>query len=65
MMEQPIAESFKGIPESYITEFKEDLGITFSYGTQTVTPEMHLIILAGVAVVLFALALLNARKKEA
>ncbi len=64
LMTQTIATSFDGLPEQALTEFKTAVGVTFSYGDATATPIVHLLVLAGTAILFFGLAMLNIRKKE-
>ena len=62
MMRQPLAESFAGIPDTYVTEFEQLMGLTYVYGDYTATAGLHIAVLAGTAVVFYLLALLNYTK---
>ena len=64
MMQQPIADSFAGVPADTELWFKEYVGVTYSFGSHTLEPLTHMLILSGVAVLFFGLALLNISKKE-
>lgn len=64
MMEEPIAKSFYGVPASNVTDFKELMGVTYSYGDFTATAMTHLLVLIATAVVFFGLALWNVSRKS-
>lgn len=64
MMKRQMAASFASIPEGYLTEFKEMVGITYSYGDYTATPFVHILVLLGTTVLFFMLALLSVSKKR-
>jgi multidrug/hemolysin transport system permease protein len=64
MLENPVAISFAGVPENYVSEFKEMMGITYTYGEYTATATTHTLVLIGVAFAFFALALWNVSRKR-
>lgn len=64
MMEAPMAESFKGAPEQYVSGFNEMMGITFKFGDTTVAPLTSIIILLATTVVFYTLALINISRKQ-
>jgi len=59
LMEEPLQNSFKGIPASYLDEFKEYMGVTFRLGDYEITPWASILILAVTAVVFYSLSNLN------
>lgn len=63
MLKEPIATSFLGVPEDYITTFKEMMGVTYTYGDYTATALVHILVLLGTASVSFILALWNVSRK--
>lgn len=64
MLEEPVAISFAGVPESYVSEFKEIMGVTYTYGKYAATATVHIAVLIGVAFAFFALALWNVSRKR-
>lgn len=64
MLEEPVAICFAGVPESYVSEFKEMMGVAYSYGEYSATAYAHTIVLIGVAFTFFALALWNVSRKR-
>ncbi len=65
VLEKPIDISFAGFSGSSVFEFKEMMGIAYTYGEYTATATVHILVLIGVAFAFFALALWNvSRKKE-
>lgn len=64
MLEKPIALSFVGVPESYISEFRKMMGVTYTYGEYTATAATHTLILICTAFAFFALALWNLSRKR-
>lgn len=64
MLRGPIADSFAGVPDSYLAEFQQEMGVTFTYGGYTATPVVHILVLAGTAALFFALALWNVSRKK-
>jgi len=64
MLEEPVTIGFAGVPESYVSEFKEMMGIAYTYGEYTATATAHVIVLIGVALAFFTLALWNVSRKR-
>lgn len=64
MLEEPVAISFEGVPERYVSEFKEMMGVAYTYGEYTATGTVHIVVLVGVAVAFFILALWNISRKR-
>ena len=64
MLRDPISVSFAGVPESYVEEFREMMGVTFTYGDYTATPGTHILVLIAVSAVFFLLALWNVSRKS-
>lgn len=62
MMEEPFVASFAGAPTQSLTEFKEMLGVTFSYGDTVASPIMSIAVLIVTAIVFYLLALAKTRK---
>lgn len=65
LMEQPMQESFSGVPAQYLDHFRQLMGITYSYGDFTATPVHHALVLLGVSVLFYFLSLLVFTKKHA
>lgn len=63
MMENPMATSFAGIPDAYITDFQSMMGVTYTYGTFTATTTTHILVLVGTTVLFLGLALFNVSRK--
>jgi len=64
MMEVPIQTSFADAPLDILLQFKETLGITYTYGSTTASMAVHLLVLAGTAVLFFLLALCNVSREN-
>lgn len=64
LMEVPMQNSFDGIPTIYLEEFKEYMGVTFSFGGHEVTPTASIVILLCTAVVFYSLSLFNMLRKH-
>ncbi|KNZ43247.1 ABC transporter permease [Acetobacterium bakii] len=64
MMENPMATSFAGIPDSYITDFQSMMGVTYTYGTFTATTTTHILVLVGTTILFLGLALFNVSRKH-
>lgn len=64
MLEGPIAISFAGVPESYVSEFKRMMGVTYTYGAYTATSTALALVLIATAFMFFALAILNLSRKR-
>lgn len=64
MLEEPVAISFAGVQESYVSEFKIMMGVTYTYGEYTATATALTSVLIATAFVFFALALWNLSRKR-
>ena len=64
LMESQIKESFADIPDTYITAFKNLVGVTYTYGTYTARPLLHVLVLCATAIIFFLLALWNVSRKK-
>ncbi|MGL4607514.1 MAG: ABC transporter permease [Eubacteriaceae bacterium] len=64
LMEAPMQTSFKGVPVSYLNDFKDYMGVTFRFGGYVVAPVVSIIILIGTAILFYGLALLNMSRKS-
>ena len=64
LMENPIANSFYGIPTEYVLEFRETMGVVYKFGDFEVTPMISVMILLGTAIIFFGLSLFNMRKMK-
>lgn len=64
LMEDSMRKSFAGIPSPYLNEFKEYMGVTFSFGSSVVSPWASILILIFTAVIFYGLSILNMSKKR-
>ncbi len=64
MAEAPIGKVFQGAPAASITEFKQEFGVTFSYGGYTATPFIHILVLVATILLFYGLSLLNLSRKR-
>lgn len=64
MTEAPVKESFAGVPKDYVTQFKEAMGITYTYGDYTADWQTHIIVLLLTAIIFFVLAWFNILRKR-
>lgn len=64
VMEQPLAQSFAGVPAQYLTEFKELMGVTFKIGDTVVTPTLSVVILIASGILFLGLSILNLSRKK-
>jgi len=64
MMEEPMAVTFEGAPDSVVADFKQMMGVTFQFGETTVSAATSVLILIGSAAVFYALALWNISRKK-
>ena len=64
MMADPMAAAFTGVPEEYIAQFKEMLGVTFKFGSTEVSVLTSILILVISGLVFFGLAVLNISRKK-
>lgn len=59
MMERPMSVTFAGASETAAAEFKEMMGVTFSFGNGEVSPYISIIILICTAALFYTLSLFN------
>ncbi|MEA5048820.1 MAG: ABC transporter permease [Eubacteriales bacterium] len=64
VMEQPLTQSFAGVPDQYLTEFKELMGVTFKIGDTVVTPTLSVVILIASGILFLGLSILNLSRKK-
>lgn len=64
MMEDVMNASFANVPATYVGEFKEMLGVTFSFGGNEISALTSIIYLLAAAAVFFILAVLNLSRKK-
>jgi multidrug/hemolysin transport system permease protein len=64
MMEDALQRNFALAPTEAIAGFKESMGVVFDYGGYTAPFWLHLAVLAGTAIIFFALAVLKLSMKK-
>jgi len=64
MMEAPISESFANAPPQAVTEFKEMMGIVFSFGSKELSQFNSLLILAITGIVFLILSIVSMSIKK-
>lgn len=64
MMEEPMQAVFQGAPDLIVQGFKDQMGIAFRFGFQTVPVYVSVIILAGTALLFYALAIVRFSRKS-
>ncbi|SHH52148.1 multidrug/hemolysin transport system permease protein [Sporobacter termitidis DSM 10068] len=64
MMASPLSQAFNGAPAEAAESFKELMGVNLRFGDAVASPIVSLLILAGTAVLFFALSLLNLSRKR-
>lgn len=64
MMADTLSVSFAGAPQVAVSEFQGMMGVTYTYGSYTAEPWVHLLVLAGTAIVFFLLAVWNVSRKK-
>ena len=64
MMKDAMSTAFTGVPEEYITEFKQVLGVTFQFGDIELGTYTHLLVLAVTAVIFFLFAVFVMSRKR-
>lgn len=64
MMESPMVNTFAGAPAQTVSAFKEQMGVTFSFGSTICTPLTSIIILLASTAVFYVLALINLSRKQ-
>ena len=63
-MEEPLKISFNGAPSTAVDGFKEQLGVVLTYGDYTAQASTHILVLIGVTLLFFALAVWNVSRKK-
>ena len=63
-MEEPLQTSFNGLPSTVVDEFKEELGVVLTFGDYTAQASTHIIVLIGVTLLFFALAVWKISRKK-
>jgi len=64
IMEPTLNTSFANIPVEYLDEFKETMGITFSFGEYIVTPMTSILVMVLTIVIFYGLAILSLSRKS-
>jgi len=64
MMRAPVEKVFAGAPKQLVTEFKQLMGMEFTFGNQVISPGVSILILVGTAIVFYLLALWNLSRKK-
>ncbi len=64
MLERPLSLSFAGAPQNIVENFENEMGVTYSFGGQSLSLEGSLLILIGSALLFYGLSILIMRRKE-
>lgn len=64
LMADPLAESFKNVPDKFVTEFKLDMGVEFNAFDHTFTSLESILYLLGAAAIFYVIGILITRKKK-
>ncbi|HCC34601.1 MAG TPA: ABC transporter [Ruminococcaceae bacterium] len=64
MMEVPMETAFAGAPAAEVSKFRLDMGVDFAFGNTVVEPIVHILVLAGTAVLFYGLAIFNMSRKS-
>ena len=64
MMEAPLAASFAGAPEAMVTAFKQEMGVEFTYGSYTMEPWGHILVLVITTILFFGLSVWRLSKRK-
>jgi multidrug/hemolysin transport system permease protein len=64
MTEAPMQAVFKGAPDLIVRTFEDQMGIAFRFGGQTVPAYVSVLILAGTAILFYALAIMRFSRKS-
>lgn len=64
LMEEPLATTFAGVPDTYVTAFKEYMGVTYSFGGNTLPASVSILILLATAAVFFGLSVVNFSRSQ-
>ncbi|WP_455660969.1 ABC transporter permease [Pradoshia sp.] len=63
-MEEPLETAFGNFPADVGDSFKEELGVTLEFGNQTLQAGTHILVLVGVTILFFTLAVWNISRKK-
>lgn len=63
-MEQPMTQSFKGMPDQYADEVKEILGVTLKFGDNEVSQPISILILTAAVILFSLLSVANLSRKK-
>ena len=63
-MSEPLETAFSDLPANAGASFKEELGIILKFGDQTFQASGHILVLVGVTVIFFGLAVWNISRKK-
>lgn len=63
-MEEPLQTSFEGAPSTVIDGFQEELGVVLTFGDYTAQASTHILVLIGVTLLFFALAVWKISRKK-
>ena len=64
LMADPMAESFKNIPEKHLTDFKLEMGVEFNAFDHSFTTLESILYLLGAAVIFYIIGILITKKKS-
>lgn len=64
IMERPLAEGFAGAPAKALEGYKSYMGVTFTFGNYTMPAWQSILILAGSAILFYALAVIIGSRKQ-
>jgi len=64
LMESPMEETFKGAGTEMVTEFRQLLGVEFSFNGEVISTNISIAILVVTAVVFYVLSVLNLSRKR-
>lgn len=63
-MEEPMKLAFENVPQQFISEFQQEMGVVFSYGNYEATMLIHILVLVVTSALFFALAVWNVSRKR-
>jgi len=64
MMQAPMEQVFKGAPAQALADFKEEMGVTFQWNGQTMTPLVSVLIICAAIALFYGLCVLRLSKKN-
>lgn len=64
MMEAPFASAFGNAPEAVATAFRQELGVEFTYGSYTMEPWGHILVLVVTTLLFFGLSVWRLSKRK-